>query len=118
MITQLPAYWFNLSCTTQRSTQTADSGGGVVTTWADNLTGVPMRMNIPSGNSEAQRERINGVLVTKFYVNGNPSPDILNSDRIVYAGNVYDIKAVRDFDQSGVYLTIDATKVDPAAKVN
>lgn len=118
MITQLPPYWFNLSCNTQRATYTFDSGGGPIATWSDNLANVPMRMNIPSGTQSSQRERINGVLVEKFYVNGNPSPDITNNDRIVYAGNVYDVKAVRDFDQSGVYLTIDTVKVDPAAKVN
>ena len=76
-----------------------------------------MRMNVPSGHQQAQRERINGVLVTKFYVNGNPAPDITNGDRIVYSGDVYDIVAVRNFDASGIYLTIDAVKVDPAAAV-
>jgi hypothetical protein len=117
VITQLPPYWFNLSCDTQRIATTFDSGGGPVNTWSTNLSGVPMRMNIPSGNQQAQQERINGVLVTKFYVNGNPSPDIISDDRIIYNGNAYDIKAVRDFDQSGIYLTIDAVLVQPAAAV-
>lgn len=117
MIRQLPSYWFPLTITTQRGTASVDSGGGPVTTYATNLT-LQARMNIPSGNKEAHWDRINGTLVTKWFINGNPAPDIAGgTDRIVYGTRVFDIKAVRNFDSAGVYLTIDTVEVSPSVAV-
>lgn len=118
MIRQLPPYWFNITCSTQRGTQSVDSGGGPVTTYATNIAAIQMRANFTSGDQEVHGQRINGILVTKFFVNGNPSPDIVaNTDRILYGTRVFDIKAVRDVDQAGVFLTIDTVEVSPSVAV-
>lgn len=117
MIRQLPTYWFNILCDTQRAVQSVDTGGGPVSTWATNLSSVPMRANFPSGNQEAHGGRISATLDAKFYVNGNPAPDILPTDRIVFGTRVFDIKAVKDVDQAGVFLTIDTVEVQPSTAV-
>jgi len=109
----IPAYWFNATGKTQRLTVSRDSGGGVINTYADYLTSVAMRFNVPSGNQQAGRARIDGVKTVKIFISG--APDIVANDRIVYSARVFDIKAVRNVDEAGVFLTIDAVEVQPSA---
>lgn len=113
MIRQLPPYWFNKIGKTQRLTSTADSGGGVVNTYTDNLTSLPMRFNT-KGGSERTGNRVSGYNNYTIYVNGNPAPDIIEKDRIVYASRVFDVIAVNDMDESGVFLALTAEEVFPS----
>jgi head-tail adaptor len=117
MIRSLPAYWFNVTGSTQRAIPSVDSGGGPVSTWATNIASLPMRFNVPSGALDIEHTRFNSELIVKIFVNGNPVPDITDKDRIIYGSRVFDIKAIRNVDESGVFLTIDAVEVLPSAVV-
>ena len=113
----IPQRWFNQLGSTQRGTVSSDSGGGIIRSYADYLTNVPMRLNVPSGSWEDRSDRANAQLVVKIYVPCNPTPDIKEKDRVILCGDVYDVSAIRDTDGAGVFLTLDATKVSPAKAV-
>lgn len=112
MITALPSWWFNATAKTQRPAVTQDSGGGVIQTYSDNLTGLSVRFNVDSGGQQSSSERINGVRNFKVYVSG--APDITDNDILVYNGRKFDINATRNVDELGVYTILDVVEVSPA----
>lgn len=108
----LPDYWFSATGTTQRRAVGQDSGGGVVVTYTDYLTGLPMRIVPKRGGERGGQRRLTSENPTTIYVGG--SPDILATDRIVFNAKVYDVQSVSNPDEQGAYLILDCELVLPA----
>ena len=113
MMRQLPRYWFNQTGKTQRATNTV-TAGSVATTYADNLTNLPMRL-VAKGGSERVGSAIgHDVNNYTIYVNGNPAPDIIATDRVVFSARVFDIVQVNNPDESGAFLQLTCNEVMPS----
>lgn len=114
MLIQLPSYWFNKSAKTQRRVQAYDAGGGPITNYTDSLTGLPLRFNPNSSSERGSQGRLNSETSDTVYINGNPVPDVVQTDRIIFDGRVFDVLGVRNMDESAVFLTLDVVEVLPS----
>ncbi len=112
MLTRLPDYWFSVVGKTQRRSVTLDSSGGPVTTYADFLTNLPMRLVSKGGGESGGQSRLTTQSPVTIYVQN--APDIVATDRIVCSGDVYDIQSVYNPDEADVYLIIGCTIVEPS----
>ena len=108
----IPHTWFDKVGKTQRRAVGQDSGGGVIVTYADYLTNVPMRIVPAAGGETGGQSRLTSQNPTTIYVQG--APDILTTDRIVWDASVYDLTSVNNPDEQGVYLIISGYQVLPS----
>lgn len=98
---------------TQRSAPTKDSGGGAVSTWATNLSGVAGRFNSFMGSEVVGRDRINVSKKSCFYTLSGQ--DIEVADRIVFNSRTFDIQSKIDFDELVIYARFELAEVLPSA---
>lgn len=81
-------------CTIRRSTDTSDAGGGTTQTWADQATLVPCRVSpIGGGERGMTGSRISDE--STHVITLAAKTDVLEADRIVVEGVVYEITLVR-----------------------
>ncbi len=112
MLQSLPAYWFDKTAKTQRRSTALDTGGGVVATYADYLTGQQVRLVVGKGGENGSQDRLSSQSPFRIYFSG--APDVKATDRVVFSSRVFDITNVNDFDAAAVYTRADATEVSPS----
>lgn len=76
----------------QRATSSVDNGGGVVRTWADNLTNVPVVVQLLSGSENIRYGAESNRHYGRAYVEGKL--DITAEDRMVWNSRTFDIQSV------------------------
>lgn len=106
-----PTHLFVQTVTVKRPTFAADAGGSPVSTFGNSLTGVACRIQPMRGNELVLYGAKRGQRGVRIFTAGGQ--DILEKDRIVYvdaAGTTrtYDVIAVRDLDELGSIITVDA----------
>lgn len=98
--------------TVQENNAVADGRGGMPDNWIDKHVDIAARIQPLSADERAQWGGIPSLITHRIYV-GDASLEILESDRIVYDGRLFDIQGVRDIDEWGRFLTIDAREIRP-----
>ena len=96
----------------QRATTAADAGGTPVKTWAGHLQGLQCVVQIRSGAESIRYGRETTRRFGTAYAHGQL--DITAGDRLIYAGNTYDIQSVRVPDErpEGDTLTYTILEVE------
>lgn len=79
-------------CTIQRATPSVDNGGGVVRTWADHLTNVPVTVQFLSGSEGLRYGAESNRKFGRAYVEGQL--DITAEDRMTWNSRTFDIQSV------------------------
>ena len=95
--------------TFQSNTETRDSYGGVVNSWATYFT------TFASANSVSGGERLGGDKITadrgmEFICRANPSNSVSPQNRISWNSRTFDIESVSNFEERGHFLKITATE--------
>jgi hypothetical protein len=80
--------------TIQRRTEISDGGGGTTTTWADLAENVPCRLS-PVGGGEVGLTGARIADEATSLVTMAATRDVVESDRLVIDGFVYDVQLVR-----------------------
>lgn len=96
-------------CTIERKTTAPDGGGGTTETWASHLTDVPCRIE-PAGGGEtgATADRVDDETTHVLYL---PAlTDVDDTDRVLLAGQRYDITAVRRWGSAEAYRSVELTE--------
>jgi SPP1 family predicted phage head-tail adaptor len=89
----------------QRTTDTTDAAGGIVRGWATHLT-LSCRIQPRSGRERVLYSRDTETVTHIIYFPG--SPDIQHKDRIKYGSRFFEVLLVRDIDELGTFLTVEA----------
>lgn len=95
--------------TFQRATRAADGAGGITEVWADLPGGTVWAAVSFKGSREGLSEgRINAAQMTTFevYTRG----DVTEIDRLVWQGEVYNIRAVRRYGPRPLRMWVDAER--------
>lgn len=105
-----PLCVFTNSATIYRGTNTADSGGGVITTYSAVYSGVKCRVRDNAGNARVLTGRVSNAASYCVYFDG--SVDVLTGDRIGVDGMTLDVLNVVNFDRQDVLLRADCEEVN------
>lgn len=99
------------TCSIERRTTTSDGGGGLVEAWTNAAIQVPCFLE-PVGGGENGRtaERIDDETTHVAYVQAGT--DITEADRLVIAGQRYDVTAVHYWGQAEVYRAVELVESD------
>ncbi len=100
-----------VSVSTQRATSSLDIDNGVVTTYANNLSGIEASLQYDSGSEVNSQFSTNYIQYANFYI--KLPADIVSTDRIIYNNRVFDIKAVLNrFEE---FIKVIAVEVAPSS---
>ena len=100
--------------TVQENTAVSDGKGGTPDSWVNKHVDIRARIQpLATPASAAERSQWGGtpsIITHRIYV-PDASLEILESDRIVFGSRIFDIQTVRDIDEWGRFLTIDAREI-------
>lgn len=99
-----PVHLMTSTGSVQRPTNTVDSGGSPIQTYAAHLGNIRCRIQPLSASERQQYAQTLGDVSHAVYVEGGQ--DIKASDRFVYGTAYYDIYGVVDFDKQAIYLKL------------
>lgn len=96
--------------TFQRATRTADGGGGLTQAWANFATNptVWAGVSFKSAREGMTEGRINASQMTTFEI--YTRADVSEIDRLLWNGEVYNIRAVRRYGERPLMMWIDAER--------
>jgi len=100
---------YTLTVTVQRAT-TSNPDGTFTETWADHLTGVMMHRRQLSANEALKNDSDQVIADWRFYC--EPDQDIIESDRLVYDGQFFNIKRIDPCHDLSHHWQIDAIRDD------
>ena len=96
--------------TVQRNAAVADGKGGTPDDWTDKHIGIKARIQPTSASERAQWGGTPTMITHRIYVS-DTTLEILEKDRILYGTRVFDVEGVRDIDEWGRFLTIEAREI-------
>ncbi len=106
ILDNIPSVYVN----TQRLTVTRDVGDGPVDSYANYLTNIKMSVQFNDG-SETTGVTISGRKTGSAYCNYQ---DIIETDRIVYNGRVFEVTAAYDQNELHVFMELKIAEVNPS----
>lgn len=93
--------------TIQQNVAVPDGRGGAPDSWTDLYTDVRCRIQPLSGDERTQWGGTPALITHRIYFH-DTSLAITNAMQIVYGTRRFDVEVVRDIDEWGRFLTIDA----------
>jgi SPP1 family predicted phage head-tail adaptor len=100
---------FRFPISVQRATSVSDDAGGAILTWSQYVALIWCAVEQQSGSepyADSQAGRIRDKQTTRFTTWWRP--DLLVTDRILYAGNLYNIRRLNNLNQLDKFLQITA----------
>ncbi len=95
---------------TERVTTTLDAGGSPVQDYEANLSNIRMSIQWSNGG-EVTGSVISAATSGVAYCD---YCDIITTDRLIYANQIYDVVSAIDVNNLGVYLKLQIVEVQPA----
>lgn len=99
----------NVTVQFERATTTYDAGGGPIQTWVD-AARVKCRVQPLSGADVIRHSKEDMTITHKVYTPG--APDIRPGDKFTYKSRTLWVRAVRDIDWAGKFLTLECEQRD------
>lgn len=98
------------TCTLERKTRVSDGAGGSTETWADQAADVPCFIE-PAGGGEIGMagDRISDKTTHVVYLPAGT--DVTEADRVIVAGDTFDVTAVRRWGSVEVYRAAEVKEV-------
>ena len=96
--------------TIQRNSAVSDGRGGTPDNWVTKHKDIAARIRPVGAREQAQWGGTPALLTHIVYV-ADASLEILEKDRILYGTRSFDVLGVRDIDELGRFLTIDAREI-------
>ena len=98
---------YNHTLTLQSLTETADSQGGVTTTWTS-MGSFSARISPLSAAERLLQNKVTEGITHRIYCD---SMDVIEADRILWGDLVFEIKGIRNPSEAFSHLEIDVNEV-------